>query len=74
MTCSASKIDEVVLALLGAFEFEKGRVRKRVDFAAMDRLHEDGYITDPHGKKESVRLAVRRLTLAKQLAARHLAQ
>jgi hypothetical protein len=74
MTYSDSRSMRSCWALLGAFEFEKGRVRKRVDFAAMDRLHEDGYITDPHGKKESVRLAVRRLTLAKQLAARHLAQ
>lgn len=45
-----------MLALPGAFEFENGRVWKRIDFAAMDRLHEDGYITNPHREQESVHL------------------
>lgn len=74
MTYDESKIDEVVLALLGAFEFEIGRVWKRIDFAVMDCLHEKGCITNPHGKQESVRLTEHGLTLAKQLAARHFTQ
>jgi hypothetical protein len=30
------KIEEVVIALLGALEFDNGRVWKRYDFAVMD--------------------------------------
>lgn len=65
------KIDEAVLALLGAFEFERGRVWKRIDFAAMDRLYEKGYITNPQGKQESVYLTESGLALAKELAMKH---
>ena len=36
------KLQEAVLALLGAFEFENGRVWKRYDFAVLDALHEQG--------------------------------
>jgi hypothetical protein len=74
MAYDESKIDEVVLALLGAFEVENGRVWKRIDFPVMDRLHMNGYITDPHGKQESVRLTEKGLTLARTLAARHFAK
>ncbi len=45
MAYDNSKIDEIVLALLGATEFENGRVWKRIDFAVMDRLHVKGYIS-----------------------------
>jgi hypothetical protein len=38
------KIEEVVIALLGALEFENGRVWKRYDFAIMDALHEKGLL------------------------------
>jgi hypothetical protein len=74
MTYDESKIDELVLALLGAFEFENGRVWKRIDFAVMDRLHEKGYLTNPHGKQESVHLTETGLALAKALAAKHLSK
>ncbi len=50
------KMEEVVIALLGALEFENGRVWKRFDFAIMDALHEKGLITDPKGHHESVYL------------------
>lgn len=63
-----------MLALLGANEFENGRVWKRIDFATMDRLHAKGYITDPHGKQESVYLTEQGLALAKTLAAKHFAK
>ena len=39
------KVEEAVLALLGVFEFDNGRVWKRYDFATMDGLHEKGLIT-----------------------------
>ncbi len=73
MKYNESKIDEAALALLGAFEFENGRAWKRIDFSVMDRLHAKGYISDPHGKQESVHLTDEGLALAKTLAARHFA-
>lgn len=74
MTYDDSRIDEVVLALLGAFEFENGRAWKRIDFAVMDRLHEKGYITNPHGKQESVHLTVEGMALAKALAGKYFSE
>jgi len=64
-----SKMQEAVLALLGAFEFENGRVWKRYDFAVMDALHAQGWITDPHGRAESVHLTPEGMRKAKALAA-----
>ena len=69
MRYDESRIDEAVLAILGAFEFDNGRVWKRIDFDAMDRLHAKGFITDPRGKHESVYLTREGLDLAKRLAA-----
>ncbi|MDR6963502.1 DUF6429 family protein [Shewanella putrefaciens] len=65
------KISEVILALLGVFEFENGRVWKRVDFSVMDALFEKGYITNPKGKTESIYLTEEGLKLAKVLAKKH---
>lgn len=65
------KVEEVLLALLGVFEFENGRVWKRYDFATMDGLHEKGLITEPHGRQESVYLTDEGLRRAKALAAKH---
>ena len=68
-----SKIEEAVLALLGAFEFENGRVWKRYDFEVMDALHAKGFITGPHRRAESVYLTESGKRLAKELAARYFA-
>jgi hypothetical protein len=39
MLCATpKKIEEAVLALLGAFEFENGRIWKRFDFDVMQSL------------------------------------
>lgn len=62
------KIEEAVLALLGAFQFDNGRVWKRYDFAVMESLCEQGYISDPRGKAESVLLTPEGLARAQQLA------
>jgi Domain of unknown function (DUF6429) len=70
MDYDSAKIEEAVLALLGAFEFENGRVWKRYDFHVMDGLHTAGYISDPHGRQESVYLTEEGLARAKALAAR----
>ena len=66
-----SKIDEVVLALLGAWEFESARAWKRIDFAVIERLYAAGYITNPRGKHESAYLSDAGLALAKELAKKH---
>ncbi len=68
-----SKIDETVLALLGALEFENGRAWKRYDFAVMERLHERGHIDNPHSRRESVQLTTEGLAFAKSLAAKYFA-
>ncbi|CTP91412.1 hypothetical protein XTALMG727_3420 [Xanthomonas translucens pv. arrhenatheri LMG 727] len=67
------KISEMVLALLGVFEFENGRVWKKIDFAVMDELFEKGYVTDPRNRAESVYLTEEGLRLAKALAEKHFA-
>lgn len=66
-----AKIAEAVLALLGALEFEGGKVWKRYDFATMDRLYEMGYIDNPRSRRESVYLTPEGMELAKQLAAKY---
>lgn len=50
------KIEEAVLALLGAFEFKNGRAWTRLDFDVMHALADQDLISDPRGKAESVRL------------------
>ena len=65
------QVEEALLALLGVFEFENGRVWKRYDFATMDALHEKGLITEPRGRQESLYLTDEGLRRAKELAARH---
>jgi hypothetical protein len=69
MQYDEAKVEDAALALLGAFEFENGRVWKRFDFDVMDALHQKGYISDPRGRQESVRLTEQGLRLAKRLAA-----
>jgi len=65
------KVEEALLALLGVFEFDNGRVWKRYDFAIMDGLHEKGLITEARGRQESVYLTDEGLRRAKGLAAKH---
>lgn len=54
MELDNDKIDEAVLALLHLGLHDGARAWKGFDWDAMDRLHEKGYITDPHGKAKSV--------------------
>jgi hypothetical protein len=65
------KVEEMLLALLGVFEFENGRVWTRYDFATMDGLHKKGLITEAHGRQESVYLTDEGMRRAKELAAKH---
>lgn len=62
------KIEDAVLALLGVFEFDHGRVWKRLDFSVMESLAEQGWISDPRGRAESVHLTPEGLARAKALA------
>ncbi len=51
------KVDEMVLALLHLTTFDEGdglRAWKGMDWGAMNRLHEKGYIGNPKGKAKSV--------------------
>ena len=48
------KIDQAVLALLSLGLHDQTRAWKGFDWAAMGRLHEKGYITDPVGAAKSV--------------------
>lgn len=63
-----------MLALLGALEFDGGRVWKRYDFRHMERLHEQSYISNPKGRPESVYLTDEGMRVAKELAARYFAR
>lgn len=62
------KVEDAVLALLGVFEFDNGRVWKRFEFDGMQALAEKGLISDPRGRSESVHLTPDGLTQAKALA------
>jgi len=57
MDYDKDKVDNAVLALLYLTMHDDGtgtRAWKGHDWAAMDRLHEKGYIADPRGKAKSV--------------------
>jgi hypothetical protein len=59
MEYDQGKVDELVLALLYLNRFKDGndtRAWKSLDWDAMNRLHEKGYITNPKGKAKSVGL------------------
>ncbi len=58
------------MALLRAFEFENGRAWMRFDFDVMQSLANQGLISDPRGKSESVRLTPEGMVRAKALADR----
>ena len=63
-----SKIEDAVLALLGVFEFENGRVWKNYDFNVMDSLYVKGYISNPYRKTKTVSLTPEGLAKAKLFA------
>jgi hypothetical protein len=54
MQLDTNKIDDAVLALLYLGLHDESRAWKGFDWGAMNRLHEQGYITDPRGKAKSV--------------------
>jgi Domain of unknown function (DUF6429) len=54
MELDTNKIDEAVLALLCLGLHDGARAWKGFDWDAMDRLHQQGFISDPRGKAKSV--------------------
>ncbi|MBU1187742.1 MAG: hypothetical protein KKC01_01810 [Gammaproteobacteria bacterium] len=56
MNIDEEKIDQVVLALLWLNLHDGCRVWKSFDWDAMQRLHGNGYISNPASKAKSVQL------------------
>lgn len=54
MELDYDKIDDAVLALLTLGLHDEWRAWKGFDWDAMDRLHQQGYISTPRGKAKSV--------------------
>jgi hypothetical protein len=54
MPSDNDKIDQSVLALLSLGKHEGYRTWKSFDWEVMERLHQQGYISDPVGKAKSV--------------------
>jgi hypothetical protein len=54
MEYDRGKVDEIVLALLWLTQAGDGRAWKSHDWDAMERLHENGYISNPRTKEKSV--------------------
>jgi hypothetical protein len=54
MELDNERIDEAVLALLFLGRYDGVRAWKSFDWAAMERLHTKGLISDPVGKAKSV--------------------
>lgn len=67
MELDTTKIDAAVLALLYLGLHDGARAWKGFDWHAMNRLHEQGYITDPRGKAKSVVFTEEGLEQAKRL-------
>ena len=67
MELDTHKIDDAVLALLHLELHDGARVWKGFDWEAMNRLHEQRYITDPRGKAKSVGFTEEGLERAKRL-------
>ena len=75
MDIDTEKIDDAVLALLYLTLHEGNRAWKGLDWDAMNRLHEKGFISNPVSKAKSVVLSERGLAeserLFNKLFARH---
>ena len=63
-------IEEAVLALLTTFRFDNGNSWKGHDFQIMNRLHEQGFISNPVNKNKSIWLTQEGLERGRQIADR----
>ena len=72
MEYDKDKVDEIVLALLYLTTHEQGtRAWKGMDWEAMNRLHEKGYIGNPISKAKSVLLTKEGARLSEELFKKH---
>jgi hypothetical protein len=74
MEYDTDKVDEMILALLylTTFKDEFGfRAWKGMDWDALDRLHEKGYISNPKSKAKSVALSEAGAKLSGELFKKH---
>ena len=67
MNFDEKKIDRTVLALLYLTLHDENRAWKSFDWDVMNRLHAQGFISDPVGKAKSVALTERGLEESKRL-------
>ncbi len=63
-------IEDAVLALLVAYSSDKGNAWKGFDFEIMNRLHDQGLISDPVNRNKSIWLTEEGLERGRQLADR----
>lgn len=74
MDYDKDKLDEMVLALLHLTTFKDDfgwRAWKGMDWGAMNRLHEKGYISNPKSKAKSVALSEEGAKLSEELFKKH---
>ena len=74
MAYDQDKVDKFVLALLYLNQFNDGsttRAWKSLDWDAMNRLYEKGYITNPKSKAKSVGLTETGEKLSEELFLKH---
>jgi len=72
MEYDKDKVDEMVLALLYLTTHDQGtRAWKGLDWDAMDRLHDKGYIGNPKSKAKSVILTEEGERLSKEFFKKH---
>lgn len=70
MEYDRDKVDEMILALLyltSSQDKYATRAWKGLDWQAMDRLHQKGYIGDPRGKSASVEVTPEGAKFSKEL-------
>jgi len=63
-------IEEAVLALLAAFSSDDGNAWKGFDFEVMNRLHEQGLISNPVNRNKSIWLTEEGRERGRQIAER----
>jgi hypothetical protein len=72
MEYDKDKVDEMVLVLLYLTTHEQGtRAWKNMDWDAMNRLHDKGYIGNPKTKAKSVTLTEKGEKLSEELFRKH---
>lgn len=63
-------IDDAVLALLAAYSSDDGNAWKGYDFEIMNRLHEQGLISNPVNRNKSIWLTEEGMERGREIAGR----